>query len=281
MIVDWLYNTPVWVVGTVIVGGTTLASCLGLLLFHRLVDLNARREHNDLIGTSLAVIGTVAAILMAFIGVATWESFSHAEALTEAEAGALSNLYLDSHGLPADGVSDPIRADIKNYLVLVTTEEWRKQQQGMLDEEAKSAGRMLLADINAKLVSFIPQNAGQTNVHAQMLTALNELASARRNRTQAASGHVPRPVWMIMLLGTALTIGYTYVFGARTLWVHMIVTGSVAASLALVILLIVIMDYPFRGEVSVGTEAYDAVIEALARSGEVCMGPRRELHRVT
>jgi hypothetical protein len=263
MIVDWIYNTPIWLVGIVIVGGMTLLSCLGLLLFHRFVALSVRRGHNDLVGTTLAVIGTVAAILMAFIGVATWEAYSHAEALTEGEAGALSNLYFDSYGLPGDGMGDPIRTDIKDYLIHVTTQEWPRQQQGRFDEKTRMAGRMILADINSKLVSFIPENAGQTNVHAQMLTVLNELSTARRNRTEAASGHVPQPVWIIMLLGTALTVGYTFIFGAKTLWVHMVVTGSVAASLALVILLIVVMDYPFRGEVSIGANAYDAVVEMI------------------
>lgn len=264
MVVDWLYNHPVWIVGVVIVGGSVLLSCLGLLLFHRVVDHGVRRDHNEMVAATIAVVGTVAALLLAFIGVATWQTFTDAEGVTETEAGAVANLYFDSYGLPADGIRDSIRAHIQNYLHLVIDDEWPKQQQGKLDSLGAVQGRDELLKINSELASFNPQNAGQSNIHAEMFRTLNELFTARRNRIQAANGHVPRVVWEIILLGTAGTIVYTYFFGARSLAMHVAITGTVAASLALVILLIVVMDYPFRGEVSVGTESYQSVQYAIA-----------------
>lgn len=40
---------------------------------------------------------------------------------------------------------------------------------------------------------------------------------------------------------------------------HMLMTGAVAASLALVIVLIVAFDYPFRGEVQIGPTGFENV----------------------
>jgi hypothetical protein len=266
MIVDWLYNHPVWIVGVVIVGGTILLSCLGLLVFHRLVDHAVRREHNDIVSATLTVVGTVAALLLAFIGVETWQTFSDAQGVAEAEAGAAGNLYFDSSGLPADGIRDALRSHIKNYLHIVIDQEWPMQQRGKLDGQAAVVGQNELLRINQELAAFNPQTAGQTNIHAEMFRTLNELFRARRNRIQAARGHVPLVVWAIILLGTAGTIGYTYFFGPPSLTMHLAITGSVAASLALAILLIVIMDYPFRGEVSVNTESYQTIRDAINTS---------------
>jgi Na+/proline symporter len=258
MITNWLYNNPSWLVGAVIVGGTVLVSCLGLLVFHRLVDHNVRREHNDMVGATMGVVGTVAALLLAFIGVVTWQTFTDAEAIADTEAGAVGNLYFDSYGVPED-VREPIRNDIKNYLHIVIDQEWPKQEQGKLDHSATLAGLDELIQINRELAAFNPQNLGEANIHAEMFKMLNALFVARRNRLQAADGHVPPVVWAIILLGTTVTIVYTYFFGPRSLAMHVALTALVAASLALVVLLIALMDYPFRGQVSIDTGSYEIV----------------------
>jgi hypothetical protein len=51
-------------------------------------------------------------------------------------------------------------------------------------------------------------------------------------------------------------VGYTYLFGARSFGIHMAITGLIAATISLVFVLIITLDYPFRGEVSVGSDAF-------------------------
>ena len=58
--------------------------------------MRVRRAHNDLAGFSIAIISVVYAVLLAFIAVATWESFSSAETIVQAEAGYIGNLYRDT-----------------------------------------------------------------------------------------------------------------------------------------------------------------------------------------
>jgi hypothetical protein len=264
MLADWLYSHSAWMVGTVVVGGTVALSCLGLLLFHRLVNHGLRRDHNEMVAATIAVVGTVSALLLAFIGVATWQTFSDGDGLAEAEAGAIANLYFDSYGLPADGIRESLRQHLESYLTIVVNDEWPAQQRGRMDRAAGAEGLHELLAIDAELVSFNPATPGQTNVHAEMFRVVNQLFTARRNRIEAARGHVPQVVWKIILLGTAGTIFYSYFFGARSLAMHLAITSVVAASLALVVLLIVLMDYPFRGEVSVSPDAYQNVQATIA-----------------
>src|SRR4029077_8279259 len=98
MIVDWIYNHPTWLWGSILVVGAVALSSLGLAIFHPFVDHRVRRSHNDLAGYTIQIISVVYAVLMAFIAVATWESFSAAESIVQEEAGYMGNLYRDSKG---------------------------------------------------------------------------------------------------------------------------------------------------------------------------------------
>ena len=108
MIIDWIYNNPTWLWGTVLVALFTATSCGGLLVFHRLVHVNVRRAHNDLAGFTIAVIGVLYAVLLAFIAIATWESFSRASDIVENESDyAGGNLPRYPRLATGQGPADP------------------------------------------------------------------------------------------------------------------------------------------------------------------------------
>jgi hypothetical protein len=264
-LVDWIYDRPFWQVGMVIVGGAVVFSLAGLMLVDRVTPRALRTAHNDLTGAGGAIVGTVIAVLLAFIRVATWESYDRAGDLADAEAGAVSQVYFQSRILTWTPVQGEIQAHARRYLDIVIKSEWPKQRRGALQVKDLDPGRAELLAIDSALVGVSPANIGQGNIQAQMLRTVDQAVMARRARVLAADGHVPAPVWRIMLLGTVLAIGYTWFFGASRLAMHMVATGMVAASLSLVVLLIVVTDYPFRGELSVDTHPYE-----LARA---VMGP--------
>jgi hypothetical protein len=120
-------------------------------------------------------------------------------------------------------------------------------------------GWTVLAHLSTELAVFEPTTMGQNVNKGEMLRAMNDLIKARRSRIIAAGEHLPGVVWQILLLGGAVAVGYTYLFGARTFGIHLAITGLIAATIALVFVLIVTLDYPFRGEVSVGSDAFIGV----------------------
>lgn len=251
MIVDWIYNHPTWMWGNILVGGATVVACLGLAVFHPFVDVKVRRAHNDLAGFSVAIISVVYAVLLAFIAVATWEAFSSAETVVQSEAGYIGNLYRDTKGFP-DTLGEPMRKALKDYAEVVVRDEWPTQQSGELPNQ----GWKPLHKLHRLLVGFDPQTRGQTVIQAEFLRTLNELYKAREARLTAAAGHIPDVIWWIILIGGALTTGFTYLFGFESFRLHLTMTAAVAASLSLVVILIVALDWPFRGEVSVSPQAY-------------------------
>jgi len=251
VIVDWIYNHPTWLWGSILVAGATALACLGLVIFHPFVDRGMRRTHNDLAGFSIQIISVVYAVLMAFIAVATWESFSAAEAIVQEEAGYMGNLYRDTKGFP-DRVGDEMRKTLRGYAETVVQEEWPVQQQGKLP----GAGWKPLHKLHRQLVGFDPQTRGEAVIQADFLHTINELYKARQARLTAAAGHIPDVIWWIIAIGGALTTAFSYLFGFESFRLHLTMTSAITISLALVVVLIIALDWPFRGEVSVSPQAY-------------------------
>lgn len=130
MLNSFIYGTPTWLWGSVIVSFFAMTSVLGLMVFHRFVGLEVRKAHNELAGFTVAIISVTYAVLLAFIAVATWESYSRAQELVDREASYVGNIYRDTVGLPA-GMGKNIRADLQEYVRTVIEKEWPEQQRGV------------------------------------------------------------------------------------------------------------------------------------------------------
>ena len=258
MLTDWIYNHPTWIVGSIIVALIVLFSCVALVIFDRIVPVRVRRSHNDVVGFCIAVTGVIYAVLLAFIAVTAWESYRRADNAVVSEANYVGDVYRNTFGLP-DDLAGRLRQHLNRYIDVVIAKEWPAQQAGRSEESAWQEGWNILADFHSDIARFRPPGAGEAVLEGQLLRSLNGLYDARRSRLLAAGEHVTAVVWWIIAFGTALTIGFTFLFGALNLKMHLAITGMVAASLAVVIVLIVALDYPFRGTLSVSNEAFRAV----------------------
>jgi len=258
LLTDFFYTHPTWLNGLLVIGFLTGLALVGLYIFHRLVDVNIRHKDTETVGLTYAIVAVVYSVLIALIVVDVFETFSKGDEIATAEANKLSNLMLDTTGLPPQ-VAAEVRTDIEQYLDIVIKKEWPSQQKGKLDEAVFQQGWTLLAGLDKRLAVFEPATMGQNVNKAEMLHAMNDLIKARRSRIIAAGEHLPDVVWGILLAGGGVAVGYTYLSGARSFPIHVAITGLIAATIALVFVLIITLDYPFRGEVSVTADAFEGV----------------------
>jgi len=257
MILDFIYGVPTWLWGSILLVLLDSIACLGLVIFHRLLHIEVRRAHNDLTGFTVAVISVTYAVLLAFIAIATWESYANAVDIVDREADCVGSIYRDTQGLPAS-MGDDIRSDVQLYVTTVIDQEWPQQQAGKLPTQ----GWEPLRKVHSAIVTMQPKSLGEAVIQAELLRSLNLLYSARSSRLSAAQGHIPEVIWWIIFLGGALTVGYTYLFGFHDFWMHMLTTAAVSTSMALVVVLIIALDWPFRGRVSVSPDAFTNVQES-------------------
>jgi hypothetical protein len=226
--------------GTILVALFTAASCGGLLVVHRLVHVSVRKAHNDLAGFTIAVIGVLYAVLLAFIAIATWESFSKASDIVENESDFAGGIYLDTLGLP-QAKGQGIRDAVARYVSVVIDDEWPLQRTGKVPDQ----GWKPLRELNRAIVTIQPQNLGEAVIQAELLKTWNELYQTRSSRLSAVEGHIPGVVWCIVFLGATITTAYSYFFGYENFGMHMAMTATLAATLALVVVLIIALDCHF------------------------------------
>lgn len=269
MLINWIYSNPTWLWGSLLAAVVVTASCLGLIVFHRIVGLQLRKQSNELVLGTITVIGTAYAVLIAFIAVATWQAYTDGEAAVTVEANAIGNLYQDSAALPQPKAAE-IQSEIRAYLTHVIDAEWPAQKRG----ESVRGEWLVLQKLNLLIINLDARTPGDAVIQAEMLRGMNDLYSARRVRQLAATAHIPEIIWCIIILGTAITIGFTYLFGVEHFRMHLAITGAIAGSLTLVAILIVSLDRPFRGDLSVSTEAYENVITMMEMRPEMKNSPR-------
>ena len=258
MLNDFYYSHPTWLDGLLVIGVWTGLSVLGLVIFNRLVSAPKRAKDNESVGLTYAIVAVIFAVLVAVIIVDVWETSARADEIATGEANQLSSLVLDSAGLAPD-MALSVHGQIDQYIDTVVKTEWPAQQAGHQDDKTYEEGWKTLAKLSSDLAVFEPKTMGENATKAQMLTSVNELIKARRVRILAASDHLPDVVWLILIIAGALSVFYTYLFGANTFWIHMTVTGLIASTIALVFVLIIALDFPFRGDVSVSDDAFVGV----------------------
>jgi hypothetical protein len=272
MVVDWIYNAPVWL-GLSLIG--IAGSGIIVLVVRRLMDARTRHAHNGLISFMVTNIAVLYAVLLAFIAVAAWENRSKASEIVGTEADLVGDLYVDAARLNDKGSASELQNKLYSYIRGVLDEEWREQQSGRIPKAASPA----LRGFHKILASFEPKTSGDTIVMQEMLHSLNELYNARRARLEAAGGHIPNMVWRVIFFLGLLTVGITALMGVHNLAWHFAMVAGLTSALMVVVVLIVQLDYPFRGGIGVSPDAFERVFLEMGLS-ESALLPSGTVNRV-
>jgi Protein of unknown function (DUF4239) len=120
-----------------------------------------------------------------------------------------------------------------------------------------------LEDLWAAVQRLEPRSAVETSWHERTLGSLESLSLLRRQRLLAMRSEVPGIMWSVLLIGGLLTVGYTNMYGVRRLAAQAVMTGVLAACIALVLAVSVALDHPFAGPTSVNMESFDDVLQQM------------------
>ena len=82
----------------------------------------------------------------------------------------------------------------------------------------------------------------------------------------AADTGVPAVVWVVTIVGGALTVAFAALLGAPSLSMHLVMSAALAISGTLVLILIVALSNPFRGDFRVSTQPFDQVLARIQAS---------------
>ena len=257
------------VYGVLIVVGACLAAVVGLTLVQRFVPVTIRREHNDVAGFIYAALGVIYAVLLALVVIAVWEEFGRARVTVEGEANALAEIFWLAHELP-EPQGPRLQELARSYAEEVVDEEWPQMQQGrtpLMENNPKSTpGWVLIDDIRATLQEVEPRTQADQELYAEGLDQVQRLADARRMRLVAAEESLPAVLWVVLVAGGIVVVGFAYLFGLENTWAHGLMVASLAGVIALVLFTIGVMDHPFSGGARIEPGAFELVLNRFETS---------------
>lgn len=256
----WLYNVPTWVLALLIVTGFVTIALVGLTLTHRRVHQNGDADalDNGTVGWFFSAVSLLYGLLLGLLTVAAWGSYNQAATITSQEASATAELYRDSAAYP-DTTRDALREQLHRYLTVVITQSWPAQRRGLLPDSET----VVLNQFQKRLLNQRSLTPEQLVVHGETIRAYDSLIDLQRQRHEALKGGVPSVLWFVVLVGAVATIGFSYCFVVVSYRLHALLTGALAGMIGLLVFLLVALDHPYWGEVSVSADAYQLVLSTL------------------
>jgi hypothetical protein len=232
-----------------------------LLLMRRFWPSTQRREHNEIIGWQVSVLGTTYAVIMGFMLYAVWTDFNSAEMTADSEANSLVNVYRLADGL-APAQRDQIQQLARDYTDSMLIEEWPAMNEGKL---SLNAHRIMLqlwtVTMQAKPASLSEQTSWN-----HVLTELTNMTEYRRLRELQSKSKLPGVLWTVLIVGGVLTTMSSCLFGTDNFKLHAIQVFSLSFLLALALVAIADIDRPFRGAVRVNPAGFEHARDSFAES---------------
>jgi hypothetical protein len=257
---DWIYDIPRW-------GGTFLFAAvfvgftwLGLVLIRPWVRRHAadQPDWDALIGAILAAFVVFYGITLALIAVSSYQSFAAANQVVGREAATLGTLYRAVSNYP-----EPIRGELqtmlRDYTRYVIEEAWPAQKRGVIPE----GGTVRVTAFEEKLLSFQPQTRAEEILHAETLREFDEFVDYRHQRLESLSTGLPDVLWFVVGVGAVVNAVLTCLFDVKRLSVHLLLAGLMTLFVSQMVFMIVAMDKPFRGEVTVGSDDFQLMQRSL------------------
>ena len=238
-------------------------SVAGLTLVQRLVSPGLRQEHNDVAGFIYAVLGVAYAVLLAFVVIAVWEQYQAARDTTDREANELAEIYWLAYQLP-ESEGRQVQELAQSYARVVVEEEWPLMEDGQFSPQAWA----LVDEIRQRIGQFESSTSNEQVLQDQGLTRVHDLADARRLRLLETHEDIPTILWVVLLSGGVITIGFTYLFGLENTRAHSLMVGALAAVIALVLFTIYSLDNPFAGDVRLDPEALELLLRGFEENQE-------------
>ncbi|MFL6193895.1 MAG: DUF4239 domain-containing protein [Thermoanaerobaculia bacterium] len=261
MALSWLYQIPTLWMGVLVVGFFLAVSVAGLLITRpwrrKLVHAD-----NDFANYYVATVAVIYAVLIGLIAAASWGDFSAVEDVVSQEANAVSSIYRNAEVYPPE-VRAKIRGLLREYVSHVIDEEWKTQRRGVVPKNHN----LLVRRIGQELVHFEPRTPGQQAVHLASLRELDEFLANRRLRLEAVRSNLPGLMWAVLLAGGVLTVMMTFFFWSDSSRMHVVLNMALAMTIGLVIFLILALDRPLVGSVSVQPTVFQEVLEMMAEGG--------------
>ncbi len=234
----------IWVAALVLVVVVTAAITLKLLVRRR-ASVGGWFADSPRSAGTLSVIGTMFAVMLAFVILLALQSYQRAREGASVEAIAVAELHSVA-GVFQSPVSDRLRGELVCYARAVVKDEWPAMREGRSSDLVQS----WIDKLGQESAIAEPHGVREETAYAQWFDEKAQRRDGRRERLAEATPFVPLPLWFVLCLGASLTLAYMVAQADRRegLLIQSIPIGFVSALATAGLLVVFFLDHPYTNE---------------------------------
>jgi hypothetical protein len=245
--------------GGLIVLATGGLAALMTLIVHRRFHIDALRRHHEIGSPVFLQMGVVFAVLLAFVFNQVWSEYNAADEAIARECGNMRVAALMAGNLPEPAGHD-VRVLITAYLSSVITDEWPAMAHRQDSLVTETRLRELALGVT-RLPGNDPQEA---QTRDQIISLLRNAQQHRETRLYQMTSGIPGILWVMLGLFSVALVGFLFFFGMDSVSAQMLFTGVFAGSIALLLVILSLLNYPFEGAMALQPTAFVLALEHVA-----------------
>jgi hypothetical protein len=263
----WLYDLPLWALAALLLSLSVLYAVAAVIGVRRL-RWRLDADDNASAAALHAFIGVLYAVALGLMVAAAQGDNADVEQAVSAEANAAGNLFRVTDGL--DSVrAQPLRRDVARYVELVIRHEWPATQHARTSLPTWRAMDRLAREV----YTFVPATPQEERVYPKLVEDVEDLLNARRVRLDLGQHGVGAVTWVVIVVGGLITIGFPAFFRMASLRAHLLLACLAAAMFGLMIFLLLAMDHPLWGRVSVQPDPFVELQQSFIRQHQEEVSP--------
>jgi hypothetical protein len=244
----------------------TGVSIAGLLVLRSAISLEALRGAADAVGNYVQTLGTIYAVLLAFVVFVVWSQFNDARAHVEREANELLDLFRTAKGLSAEARTG-LQTHARDYVRSVVAREWAAMRASCEDRAVIDEGWAILERLWDVMHAYEPGTKCHEAIHGELMARFNDLSDARSLRLSSGRLKIPLALKILLYTGATLTIGSIYLIHVEQAWLHAFMTGAIAGAISHILYIVHDLDDVFDGDWIVTPEPFERVLAYMERTG--------------
>jgi hypothetical protein len=217
---------------------------ISLMLFARRRAPDGSWFHDgDRASGVFGVLATGFAVLLGLVVVLAFTSFDESRSGAETEALIVTQQYETAQFLP-EAQRDALSGELVCYARHVVHQAWPKMQDGTLGDTINPWATQLFR--TTKQVE--PESNAEQAAYGKWLDQTSDREAARNDRIHGAVGVIPTSLWIVLLFSAGVIFWYMLLFAdsGEARFVQATLMGSVVAVVVSSLLLINVLDQPFR-----------------------------------
>ena len=260
----WIYDFPSLAIAALfsVVFLTVLFLAIFIVRYFFRSWLDSETGANEMVQFAFSNFFVLYGLLLGLLAVASYQNYSDAGTLVTKEAASLTALYRDLRGYQG-AQRARLQEELRDYTRYLIGPGWTEQQQGIVSPE----GAHRVAQFMDELRAVTPSNQGEGIIHAETLRQMNNYVELRQARLSNIALGIPPVLWWVVGLGSLISLILIAMLSME-IYLHLVLGSLISVFLGSMVFVIAATDNPFRGEVSVGPEAFRETYETLMKPND-------------